>query len=109
MVEYTQSLDNIFSSLADPTRRDILSRVARQEMSIGEIAKYYNLTFAAISKHLKVLERSKLIVKKRRGKEQMVSVAPSALKEVDDYLETYRQLWEARFDRLETLLKEDNK
>jgi hypothetical protein len=55
------------------------------------------------------LERSKLIVKKRRGKEQMVSVAPSALKEVDDYLETYRQLWEARFDRLETLLKEDNK
>jgi DNA-binding transcriptional ArsR family regulator len=109
MVEYTQSLDNIFSSLADPTRRDILSRVARQEMSIGEIAKYYNLTFAAISKHLKVLERSKLVTKKRRGKEQMVSVAPSALKEVDDYLETYRQLWEARFDRLETLLKEDNK
>jgi DNA-binding transcriptional ArsR family regulator len=109
MVEYTQSLDNIFSSLADPTRRDILSRVARQEMSIGEIAQYYNLTFAAISKHLKVLERSKLVTKKRRGKEQMVSVAPSALKEVDDYLETYRQLWEARFDRLETLLKEDNK
>jgi DNA-binding transcriptional ArsR family regulator len=109
MVEYTQSLDNIFSSLADPTRRDILSRVARQEMSIGEIAQYYNLTFAAISKHLKVLERSKLVTKKRRGKEQMVSVAPSALKEVDDYLETYHQLWEARFDRLETLLKEDNK
>jgi DNA-binding transcriptional ArsR family regulator len=104
MVEYTLSLDNIFSSLSDPTRRDILRRVARQEMSIGEIARYYDLTFAAVSKHLKVLERAKLIIKQRRGKEQMVTVVPQALKDADEYLEQYRRLWEERFDRLDALL-----
>jgi DNA-binding transcriptional ArsR family regulator len=104
MVEYTLSLDNIFSSLSDPTRRDILRRVASQEMSIGEIARYYDLTFAAVSKHLKVLERAKLIIKQRRGKEQMVTVVPQALKDADEYLEQYRRLWEERFDRLDALL-----
>jgi DNA-binding transcriptional ArsR family regulator len=104
MVEYTLSLDNIFSSLSDPTRRDILRRVARQEMSIGEIARYYDLTFAAVSKHLKVLERAKLIIKQRRGKEQMVTVVPQTLKDADEYLEQYRRLWEERFDRLDALL-----
>jgi DNA-binding transcriptional ArsR family regulator len=104
MVEYTLSLDNIFSSLSDPTRRDILRRVARQEMSIGEIARYYDLTFAAVSKHLKVLERARLIIKQRRGKEQMVTVVPQTLKDADEYLEQYRRLWEERFDRLDALL-----
>jgi DNA-binding transcriptional ArsR family regulator len=104
MVEYVLSLDNIFSSLSDPTRRDILKRVASKEMSVGEIAKHYDLTFAAVSKHLKVLERAKLVIKQRRGKEQMVSVMPDALKEADDYLEAYRALWEERFDRLDALL-----
>jgi DNA-binding transcriptional ArsR family regulator len=108
MVEYTLSLDNIFSSLSDPTRRDILRRVASQEMSIGEIARYYDLTFAAVSKHLKVLERAKLIIKQRRGKEQMVNVVPQALKEADDYLEAYRKLWEDRFDRLDALLSNNS-
>ncbi|HUY85050.1 MAG TPA: metalloregulator ArsR/SmtB family transcription factor [Candidatus Dormibacteraeota bacterium] len=99
------SLDSIFSSLADPTRRDILRRVSSQELSVGEIAQPYDLTFAAVSKHLKVLEKAKLIIKKRRGKEQMVSIAPQALKGVDDYLEFYRQLWESRFDSLENYLR----
>ena len=105
MVEYAMSLDSIFSSLADPTRRDILRRVSSQELSVGEIAQPYDLTFAAVSKHLKVLEKAKLIIKKRRGKEQMVSIAPQALKGVDDYLEFYRQLWESRFDSLENYLR----
>lgn len=105
MVEYALSLDSVFSSLADPTRRDILRRVSNQELSVGEIAQPYNLTFAAISKHLKVLEKAKLIIKRRRGKEQMVRIAPQALKEADDYLEFYRQLWESRFDSLEDYLK----
>jgi DNA-binding transcriptional ArsR family regulator len=106
MVEYTLSLDSVFSSLSDPTRRDILRRVSKQELSISEIAKPYDLTFAAISKHLKVLERATLIIKKRRGKEQMVQAVPRALKDADEYLEQYRQLWEERFDRLEALLNE---
>jgi DNA-binding transcriptional ArsR family regulator len=106
MVEYTLSLDSVFSSLSDPTRRDILRRVSKQELSISEIAKPYDLTFAAISKHLKVLERATLIIKRRRGKEQMVQAVPRALKDADEYLEQYRQLWEERFDRLEALLNE---
>jgi DNA-binding transcriptional ArsR family regulator len=106
MVEYILSLDTIFGSLSDPTRRDILRRVSKQELTISEIAKPYDLTFAAVSKHLKVLERAKLVMKRRRGKEQMVQAAPQALKDADEYLEQYRQLWEERFDRLEALLNE---
>jgi DNA-binding transcriptional ArsR family regulator len=85
MVEYTLSLDSIFSSLADPTRRDILRRLINQELTISEIAKPYDLTFAAVSKHLKVLEKAQLIIKRRRGKEQMVQVSPLALKDAADY------------------------
>jgi DNA-binding transcriptional ArsR family regulator len=106
MVEYTLSLDSIFSSLADPTRRDILRRVSKSELTISEIAKSYDLTFAAVSKHLKVLEKAQLIMKRRRGKEQMVQASPQALKEADDYLKNYRQLWVERYDALDKLLKE---
>lgn len=107
MVEYTLSLDSIFSSLADPTRRDILKRVAHHHHSIGELARHYSLTFAAVAKHIKVLEEAKLITKRKNGKEQIVHIAPAALAKADNYLEAYRQLWEERFDRLEALLKED--
>jgi DNA-binding transcriptional ArsR family regulator len=105
MVEYTFPLDQVFNSLSDSTRRDILQRVAGKELSVGEIAKYYDLTFAAVSKHLKVLERAKLISKRRRGKEQMVSVSPWALKEAADYLENYRRRWEERYQALDEVLK----
>ena len=107
MVEYNAALklDSIFGSLADSTRRDILKRVAKKEMSIGEIANRYNLTFAAVSKHLKVLEKAKLIVKRRQGKQQFVQLAPSTLKDASNYLEYYQKLWEDRFDSLEVYLK----
>jgi len=107
MVEYTLSLDSIFSSLADPTRRDILMRLSNRELSVGEVAKPYNLTFAAISKHLKVLERASLIIKRRRGKEQMVSLAPQALADAAEYLQWYRQLMAARYDSLENYLSKE--
>ncbi|HVA11035.1 MAG TPA: metalloregulator ArsR/SmtB family transcription factor [Candidatus Dormibacteraeota bacterium] len=106
MVEYALNLDYIFSSLADPTRRDIMRRVSYEELSVGEIAKPYDLTFAAVSKHLKVLEKAKLIIKRRRGKEQMVRLSPQTLADVDKYLEAYRRLWEERLDSLENYLNE---
>jgi DNA-binding transcriptional ArsR family regulator len=105
MVEY--SLDTTFGALADPTRRDILQRLSYIELSVGEIARFYNLTFAAVSKHLKVLERARLIVKRRRGKQQMVSLAPQAFADAAEYLEWYRDLWETRLDSLEQFLNED--
>ncbi|HEX4775073.1 MAG TPA: metalloregulator ArsR/SmtB family transcription factor [Candidatus Saccharimonadales bacterium] len=107
MVEYTMSLDTVFGSLADPTRRDILRRVAGREQSVGQIAQHYDLTFAAISKHLKVLEKARLIIKRRRGKEQIVALSPGALADADAYLQQYRELWESRLDKLEALLEQE--
>ncbi len=102
------SLDLVFNSLSDPTRRDILKRVATQELSVGEIARHYHhLTFAAVSKHVKVLEKAKLIVKRRQGKEQLVHLAPRALADAALYLEFYQQLWNERMDALDKLLKEN--
>lgn len=109
MVEYSLTLDSIFASLSDATRRDILRRVAKEELSVGEIAKPYTLTFAAVSKHLKVLEKAHLVAKRKNGKEQIVTLAPSALKSADEYLEFYRKMWENRLDSLDKYLGSINK
>lgn len=106
MVEYTYQLDSIFNSLADPTRRDILARVARAEYSVGELVAQYDISFAAISKHLKVLEDACLIRKRKEGRKRMVSLAPGALKSADEYLEQYREMWQSRYDKLDALLNE---
>lgn len=108
MVEYVVTLDQVFGSLADTTRRDILERLVKKQMSVGEIAQPYNITFAAVSKHLKVLERAKLVVKRRQGKEQIVSLAPDGLAQANRYLEAYRQLQADRFAALDELLKKAN-
>jgi DNA-binding transcriptional ArsR family regulator len=100
MVEQVYNLDSLFGSLSDPTRRDILSRVSKSNMSVSEIAKNYKLSFAGIAKHLDVLERAGLIRKNRHGKEQIVSLEPSALAAVDTYLDSYKELWENRLDSL---------
>jgi DNA-binding transcriptional ArsR family regulator len=108
MVELTLDpfgLDMIFRSLADPTRRDILKRVATKEMSISDIAKPYKMSLAAISKHLKILEQAKLVIKRRQGKEQIVQLSPVAFKEAADYLKEYERMWNDRFDALENYLK----
>lgn len=107
MVEYTSELDSIFGCLADPTRRDILARVARCELSVSELVSQYDFSFAAISKHLKVLQQANLITKRREGKKQMVTLAPGALMSADEYLEQYRQMWQGRFDKLDRLMKEE--
>lgn len=108
MVERIFNLNDIFYSLADPTRRDILRRIANAELSVGEIAQHYELTFGAISKHLKVLEHASLITKTRRGKEQIVRISPQALISATDYLEWYKPFWNDRLDSLETFLNEEN-
>jgi DNA-binding transcriptional ArsR family regulator len=108
MVEYNTKLDAVFHSLADPTRRDILRRLAPHEQTVGELADHYDLTFAAISKHLQVLERAKLVRKRRRGREQRVELSPIGLSKADKYMKQYRKLWKEKLDRLEVFLK-DNK
>jgi DNA-binding transcriptional ArsR family regulator len=106
MVEYTYNLDSIFGSLSDPTRRDILRRISEHNMSVGQVAKHYAISFAGVAKHLDVLERAGLIRKTRKGKEQIVSIDPRALANANEYLESYRQIWEQRLDSLEKLLSD---
>ena len=89
MVEYSSTLDIVFHSLSDPTRRDILKRVSKKELSISTLSKPYNLSFAAVAKHVAVLEAAKLITKRRVGKEQLVSVQPATFKESNACLMQY--------------------
>ena len=104
MVEYTLSLDSVFGSLADPTRRDILKRVSSSELSVSEIAQPYDLSLAAVSRHLKVLEKAKLVIKRRRGKQQLVRLAPQALANATEYLQWYQQfMGGARLDLLKII------
>ncbi len=106
MVEYTINLDSVFSSLADPTRRDILNRVSRESQSVGELAEVHkHLSFAAVAKHVAVLEDADLVIKKREGRYQIISVNPKALKQAATVLEKYKILWEARFNALDNLLQ----
>ena len=106
MVEYALQLDNVFGSLADPTRRDILSRLQLGELNVSEIASVYDVSLAAISKHLKILEQARLIRKRRQGKERLVSLEPAAMRQAAEYLQQYERLWNERFDRLDEFLKE---
>lgn len=109
MVESNVQLDSLFTALSDTTRRSILARVAKVEMSIGEIAEHYKLTYAAISKHIKVLEKANLVVKRRRGKEQVVIIVPSSVNIAQEHLDRYAKLLGDRFDRLEVLLNKEDK
>ncbi|MFI5240141.1 MAG: ArsR/SmtB family transcription factor [Candidatus Saccharimonadia bacterium] len=108
MVEYLFNLDAVFGSLSDSTRRDILQRVAQKQLSVGQIAEPYAMSLAAISKHLKVLERARLIIKRRSGNEYFVELAPQALASIDTYLSQYRKYWEERFEALDLVLEQEN-
>ena len=93
-----------FQALADPTRRAILARLVQGEISVGELAAPFDMSQPAVSKHLKVLERAGLISRSREAQFRPCRLEPLALKSIDEWLEEYRRLWEARLDRLETLL-----
>jgi len=99
-------LSQIFSCLADPTRRAILARLALGETSVTELAEPFRMSMPAVSKHLKVLERAGLITRGREAQWRPCRIEAQALKPVDDWLENYRRLWEERFDRLEVYLRE---
>jgi DNA-binding transcriptional ArsR family regulator len=99
-------LSATFSALADPTRRAILARLALGETSVSDLAKPFDISGPAISRHLKVLERSGLITRGREAQWRPCRIELRALKGVDEWLEEYRRLWEQRFDRLDDYLRE---
>ncbi len=98
-------LSSKFAALADPTRRAILARLALGETSVSELAEPFAMSMPAVSKHLKVLENAGLITRGREAQWRPARLEPEALKEVDGWLQQYRALWEARFDRLDAYLK----
>jgi DNA-binding transcriptional ArsR family regulator len=97
-------LSATFSALADPTRRAILARLAQGEATVGELAAPFAISQPAVSKHLKVLEQAGLIERKRAAQSRPCKLNAARLREVSDWLETYRRFWEESFDRLDAYL-----
>ena len=99
-------LSATFAALADPTRRAILAHLAGGEATVKELAEPFDITPPAVTKHLKVLQRAGLIVQGREKQWRPCRLRPQPLKDAADWVETYRQLWEQRLDRLEDYLRE---
>ena len=99
-------LTTTFAALADPTRRAILARLSHGEASVTELAKPFDMSMPAISKHLKVLERAGLIERSREAQYRPCRLAPEPLRELSDWIDQYRQFWEQSLDRLDDYLQE---
>jgi DNA-binding transcriptional ArsR family regulator len=108
----TAPLDHIFYALSDPTRREILSVLSKGEAKVTQLADRFELSFPAVSKHLKVLERGKLIHRKNHetdGRVFVFSLKPESLGKATDWLEKHRQYWNEQFDALEKFLESQPK
>jgi DNA-binding transcriptional ArsR family regulator len=101
MVDY---LDATFAALADPTRRDILARLALGESTVSDIAAPYRMSLNATSKHLKVLEKAGLVTRRIEGRVHHISLNPEPLRTAAEWLDHYRAYWEQRLDALEEFL-----
>src|SRR5213593_4553619 len=102
----TDQLSATFAAIADPTRRAILARLASGQASVTELAKPFAMSQPAVSKHLKVLEHAGLISRGRDAQRRPCRIESKPLAEADAWLERYRQIWEANFQRLDALLEE---
>lgn len=98
-------LSQKFAALADPTRRAILARLCEGEASVNELAEPFDMSLAAVSKHLKVLERAGLISRGREAQWRPARLEPLGLKGVAEWIEHYRRFWDRSFDRLEDYLR----
>src|SRR5262245_16907314 len=104
--EEPDSLSLTFGALADPTRRSILSRLRAGEATVTELAEPFAVSLPAITKHLKVLERAGLIARSKDSRWRPSRLDAGPLKEASDWIGQYRDLWEAKFDRLDAYLKQ---
>lgn len=107
MVYYSKSLDNTFSALADPTRRAIISTLAKGEAPILEIASPFNMSLPAVSKHIRALEKAGLVVRTKRGREYFCRLNAKPLQDAAKWLVFYRKFWDAKLDSLTNFLEED--
>ena len=98
------ALDELFHALSDTTRRDILRRCAEGDSSVSRLADAYAMSFAAVQKHVAVLERAGLVTKERRGREQLVQTDLAALKRARHVLDEFEERWRGRAERMSDLL-----
>lgn len=95
---------DIFQAIADPTRRGIIALIALQAMTPNALAENFHTTRQAVSKHLRILTECELVKQEYKGREIYYSLEIEKMKEIDDWLEQYRKIWEARYSQLEDLL-----
>ncbi|MET4003495.1 DNA-binding transcriptional ArsR family regulator [Arthrobacter sp. UYCu511] len=100
-------LDRLFQAFSDSTRRDMLRRVGLDGLSVSGLGQHYDMSFAAVQKHVAVLERASLVTKEKRGREQIVRADRNGLHKAQRLLENYEAIWRARVDRIATILAED--
>ncbi len=103
-----ERLSTTFAALADPTRRAILARLSSGECSVTELAEPFEMSMPAVSKHLRVLERAGLIAQRRDAQWRRCRLEAGPLKEIADWTEHYRHMWEERLDRLDAYLRKIN-
>lgn len=101
-------VDRIFHALADATRRDILRRTLTEQPSVSALAEHYAMSFAAVQKHVAVLEGAGLVSKTNRGRERLVRADPQTLARAQALLDAYADLWRSRIDRLDAVLAADD-
>jgi len=102
-------LDRTLAALADPTRRAILRRLSAGEARVTELARPFNMSLNAVSKHIRLLERARLVRRRRAGREHLLSFDPSPLDEAATWIEAQRALWAARLDALDELLEAESR
>jgi DNA-binding transcriptional ArsR family regulator len=102
----TDELSSTFAALADPTRRAILARLADGEATVNELAEPFHLKLPTVSKHLKVLQRAGLITQSRKAQWRPCRLEPAPLKDVADWVERYRRIWDERLNQLDAYLTE---
>jgi DNA-binding transcriptional ArsR family regulator len=107
MVVHRAELDQLFHALADTTRRDIVQRTMSGSFSVSTLAREYPMSFAAVQKHVAVLERAGLVKKQRRGREHLVAGNPAALRAAHDALDRLELVWRERVARMDDLLAAD--
>lgn len=105
MQQTADNLDRVFFALSDGTRRGILSRLAQGSRTVGELARPYEISSPAISKHMKILEKAGLIVRRVEGRRHHCTLSTAALKTAEEWINFHRLFWESRLDSLEDLLK----
>ncbi|HEV7358500.1 MAG TPA: metalloregulator ArsR/SmtB family transcription factor [Steroidobacteraceae bacterium] len=101
------NLDNILGAMADPTRRAILLRLARGDARVTDLAAPFDISLNSVSKHIRILERARLIERRRMGREHLLSRNPRPLTEAAAWIETLQAKWNSRIDRLEKALDEE--